>query len=190
MTLNKRKILEAARKLAQKGQKERALKEYEKLVKLDPRDAKLRLEIGDAYRRWGQVDEAVAAYARVAEQYTAEGFDARAVAVYKQIQNLDPERYDAYVPLAQLYERMGLAAEAIQALQTAADGFHRAGKKREALELLRRMAALDPANTTSRIKVADLLRWNTLSDPDRIRPGDRLRVVEIRVSAEPASGTR
>ena len=40
------------------------------------------------------------------------------------------------------------------------------------------------------IKVADLLRWNTLSDPDRIRPGDRLRVVEIRVSAEPASGTR
>jgi membrane-bound lytic murein transglycosylase D len=40
------------------------------------------------------------------------------------------------------------------------------------------------------IKVADLLRWNTLPDPDRIRPGDRLRVVEIRVSAEPARGPR
>ena len=88
---NKRKILEAARKYAQKGAKDRALKEYEKLLKLDPRDAKLRLEIGDAHRRWGQVDEAVNAYRRVAEQYMDEGFDARAVAVLKQIQNLDPE---------------------------------------------------------------------------------------------------
>ncbi len=158
MAPNKRKILESARKYAQKGQKDRALKEYEKLLKLDPRDAKLRLEIGDAYRRWGQVEEAIGAYMKVAEQYMAEGFDARAVAVFKQIQNLDGERYDAYVPLAELYERMGLMSEAINALQTAADGFHKEGKKREALELLRKMAALDPSNTTSRIKVADLLR--------------------------------
>ena len=164
MAPNKRKILEAARKYAQKGQKDRALKEYDKLLKLDPRDAKLRLEIGDAHRRWGQVDEAILAYGRVAEQYMAEGFDARAVAVFKQIQNLDPERYEAYVPLAELYERMGLTSEAIQSLQTAADGFHKGGKKLEALELLRRMAALDPSNTTSRIKVADLLRQEGLTN--------------------------
>ena len=100
MAPNKRKILEAARKHAQKGAKDRALKEYEKLLKLDPRDAKLRLEIGDAYRRWGQVEEAIAAYTKVAEQYMDEGFDARAVAVFKQIQNLDPNCHAAYVRLA------------------------------------------------------------------------------------------
>jgi tetratricopeptide (TPR) repeat protein len=155
---NKRKILEAARKHTQKGAKDRALKEYEKLLKLDPRDAKLRLEIGDAYRRWGQVEDAISAYTKVAEQYMQEGFDARAVAVFKQIQNLDTDCWDSYVPLAELYQRMGLNSEAIQALQTAADGFNRAGKKRDALDLLRRMATLDPSNTTSRIKVADLLR--------------------------------
>ena len=159
MAANKRKILEAARKLAQKGAKEKALKEYEKLLKLDPKDAKLRLEIGDAHRRWGQVEQAVDTYNRVAEQYMAEGFDdARAVAVYKQIVNLDPDCLDAYAPLAELYERMGLGADAIACLQTAADGFHRQGKRSEALELLRRMANADPSNTTSRIKVADLLR--------------------------------
>jgi tetratricopeptide (TPR) repeat protein len=161
---NKRKILEAARKHAQKGNKDRALKEYEKLLKLDPRDAKLRLEIGDAHRRWGQVEEAIAAYSKVADQYMNEGFDARAVAVYKQIQGLDPERFESYVPLADLYQRMGLASEAIQALQTAADGFHKQGKKREALELLRKMATLDPSNTTSRIKVADLLRQEEMTE--------------------------
>jgi tetratricopeptide (TPR) repeat protein len=162
LAINKRKVLEAARKYAQKGAQAKALKEFERLLKLDPRDARLRLEIGDTHRRWGNVEKAVDTYSKVADQYMKEGFDARAVAVYKQIHNLDPEAYETYEPLAELYQRMGLTAEAILALQTAADGYHKQGKKREALDLLRKMATLDPTNTTSRIKVADLLRQEQL----------------------------
>ncbi len=162
MAINKRKILEAARKFAQKGAKEKALKEYAKLLKADPKDAKVRLEIGDHRRRWGQLDEAIAAYHKVADQYTSDGFDARAVAVYKQILNLDSKRYTAQVALSELYQRMGLNAEAASALQTAAEGYQQQGKKREALELLRKMASLDPTNTTSRLKVAELLRQEDL----------------------------
>jgi len=158
LALNKRKVLDAARKFAQKGAKAKALKEYQTLLQADPRDAKLLLEVGDAYRRWGQAAEAIAQYGKVAQQYRQDGFDARAVAVYKQILNLDPKYYAAYVSLSELYQRMGLDAEAIAALQTAADGFHKEGRKPEALELLRQMAALDPSNTTSRVKVAELLR--------------------------------
>ncbi len=120
MAVNKRKVLDAARKFAQKGAKEKALKEYNTLLKLDPRDAKLHLEIGDCYRRWGQTEEAVTQYSRVAEQYKGDGFDARAVAVFKQILNLDPKRYVAYVSLSELYQRMGLDSEALGALQSAA----------------------------------------------------------------------
>ena len=97
MALNKRKVLEAARKHAQKGAKAKALKEYNKLLKEDPRDAKLLLEVGDAYRRWGQNDEAIAQYGKVAHQYSQDGFDARAVAVFKQVLNLDQKNYAAYV---------------------------------------------------------------------------------------------
>ncbi|MEM9177804.1 MAG: tetratricopeptide repeat protein, partial [Myxococcota bacterium] len=158
MALNKRKVLEAARKHAQKGAKAKALKEYNKLLKEDPRDAKLLLEVGDAYRRWGQNEEAIAQYGKVAQQYRQDGFDARAVAVFKQILNLDPKNYGAYVSLSELYQRMGLDSEAVAALQTAADGYHKEGRKTEALDLLRQMAALDPTNTTSRLKVAELLR--------------------------------
>ncbi len=158
MALNKRKILDAARKYAQKGAKAKALKEYNRLLAEDPRDAKLLLEVGDAYRRWGQNEEAIAQYGKVAQQYRQDGFDARAVAVFKQILNLDPKNYGAYVSLSELYQRMGLDAEAVAALQTAADGYHKEGRKTEALELLRQMAALDPTNTTSRLKVAELLR--------------------------------
>ena len=158
MALNKRKVLDAARKYAQKGAKAKALKEYNRLLAEDPRDAKLLLEVGDAYRRWGQNEEAIAQYGKVAQQYRQDGFDARAVAVFKQILNLDPKNYGAYVSLSELYQRMGLDAEAVAALQTAADGYHKEGRKTEALELLRQMAALDPTNTTSRLKVAELLR--------------------------------
>jgi tetratricopeptide (TPR) repeat protein len=162
LAINKRKVLEAARKYAQRGAQAKALTEFGRLLKLDPRDARLRLEVGDAHRRWGNVEKAIETYSKVAEQYMKEGFDARAVAVYKQIHNLDPEAYETYEPLAELYQRMGLTAEAILALQTAADGYHKQGKKREVLDLLRKMATLDPTNTTSRIKVADLLRQEKL----------------------------
>jgi len=158
LALNKRKVLDAARKHAQKGAKQKALKEYDKLLAADPRDAKLMLEIGDAYRRWGQVEEAISQYTKVASQFRQDGFDARAVAVYKQILNLDSKRFETYVQLGDLYQHMGLDAEAIGSLQTAADGYHKEGNKPKALELLRKMAALDPSNTTSRMKVADLLK--------------------------------
>jgi tetratricopeptide (TPR) repeat protein len=164
LALNKRKVLDAARKHAQKGAKAKALKEYNQLLKADPRDAKLLLEVGDAYRRWGQPEEAIAQYSKVAGQYRQDGFDARAVAVYKQILNLDPKHYAAYVSLAELYQRMGLDSEAVASLQIAADGYHKDGRKPEALDLLRQMAALDPANTTSRLKVAELLRQEGMND--------------------------
>ena len=164
MAINKRKVLDNARKLAQKGAKQKALKEYNLLVQADPRDTKLLLEIGDVYRRWGQAEEAIAQYTRVANQYKQDGFDARAVAVLKQILNLDPKRYTSHVALAELYQRMGLDSDAIGALQTAADGYYREGRRKEALELLRKMAALDPANTTSRLKVAELLRQEGMED--------------------------
>lgn len=164
MAINKRKVLDGARKHAQKGAKQKALKEYNKLVQADPRDAKLLLEIGDVYRRWGQAEEAVAQYTKVANQYKQDGFDARAVAVLKQILNLDPKRYTAHVSLAELYQRMGLDSDAVAALRTAADGYYREGRRKEALELLRKMAALDPANTTSRLKVADLLHQEAMDD--------------------------
>jgi tetratricopeptide (TPR) repeat protein len=86
-----------------------------------------------------------------------EGFDAKAVALYKQVTKLDPKRHDVYEPLADVYQRMGLTQDAMKALQIAADAAYKDGDKIEALGLLRKMGALDPGNTTNRIKVADLL---------------------------------
>jgi len=164
LAINKRKILEAAQKFLQKGSLDKALKEYQTLLQADPRDTNSRLKLGDIHLKLGQKDEAIAAYLKVAEQFMKDGFDAKAVALYKQITKIDANRSDVQVPLAELYQRLGLTSEAMAALQTAADAYHREGRKRDALELLRKMAQLDPTNTTSRMKIAELLRQAGLKD--------------------------
>jgi len=164
LAINKRKILQSAQKHLQKGALEKALKDYQTLLKADPRDANLRLKIGDIELKRGRPDEAVTAYMKVAEAFMKDGFDAKAVALYKQITKIDEKRADVLVPLADLYQRMGLQSDAMAALQTAADAHYRDGNKDDALDLLRRMAALDPSNTNSRLKVADLLRQEERND--------------------------
>jgi len=158
LAINKRKILQSAQKNLQKGAFDKALKDYKSLLEADPKDVNLRLKVGDVYLKQGKSDEAVAAYKKVAERFMKDGFDAKAVALYKQITKIDTKRVDVYVPLAELYQRLGLISDAMGALQTAADAHYREGDKPAALELLRKMATLDPTNTTNRLKVAELLR--------------------------------
>lgn len=199
MAINKRKILQSAQKHLQKGALDKALKDYQTLLEADPRDANVRLKIGDIHLKQGNASEAVAAYTRVANRFMQDGFDAKAVALYKQITKIDPKRFDVYVPLAELYQRLGLTSDAMSALQTAADAHYREGNRGEALDLLRKMAALDPTNTTNRLKVADLLRQEgrtkeALTEFEEIateleRQGDeegRLRALERIVDADPS----
>jgi pilus assembly protein FimV len=163
-SINKRKILESAQRNLQKGALDKALKDYQSILEVDPRDSNVRLKLGDLQLRRGNNDDAISAYLKVADQFMRDGFDAKAVALYKQVTKIDSKRHDIYVPLADLYQRLGLVSEAMVALQTAADAHHREGRKREALDLLRRMASLDPANVTSRLKVAELLRQEGLQE--------------------------
>jgi tetratricopeptide (TPR) repeat protein len=200
LAINKRKILESAQKHLQRGALDKALEDYRILLKADPQDSNVLLKIGDLHLKQGKRDEAINAYLRVAQQFTREGFDAKAVALYKQISRLDPKRQDVCVPLSDLYARMGLVSEAIAALQGAADAAYRDGDKDGALELLRRMAGLDPANTQNRLKVAELLshegrRHEALSEYQAVaeelaRRGEdeeRLRVLERMLVADPES---
>jgi tetratricopeptide (TPR) repeat protein len=184
LSANKRKILENAQKYLQRGQLDKALKEFQAALQADPRDTGTRLKIGDLHLKQGNKDEAVVAYLKVADQFMKDGFDARAVALYKQILKIDAARADVHVPLAELYTRLGLTSDAMASLQTAADAYHREGRKRDALELLRKMARLDPANTTSRLKIAELLQQAGMKDEALAELDEVAREVERIADAE------
>jgi tetratricopeptide (TPR) repeat protein len=164
LAINKRKTLENAQKYARKGAYEKAYNAFNDYLKAEPKDAKVRLDLGQAYLKGGKPEQAIETFYKVATQWSKDGFDAKAVAVYKQILSLDTDRSDIYEPLGELYQRLGLKNEAMRALQSGAEAYQKEGKEKQALTLLRRVGALDPSNTTTRLKVADLLRKEGLNE--------------------------
>ena len=157
MAVDRTKILAAAQKHLSKGHYDRAIAEYQKLVKADPRDVRTLLKIGDLYTRKGAHHEATATYNRVAEHYAKQGFFLKAVAVYKQILKLQPSRNDVSLRLAEMYENLQLVSDALSTYEQAASAFAREGDIDRALETLGKMAALDPENIPVRIKYAEAL---------------------------------
>jgi tetratricopeptide (TPR) repeat protein len=156
-TLDKRKTLEAATKHAQRGAFDKALKEYQKLLKADPQDSHVRLRIGDLYLRKGEPSRAIDSYEQVASQLAQKGFDAKAAAIYKQILRINPDRVEARVRLGELHQRQGLASDALREFEKAAEQYRQRGDRNRAFDLLRRLASLDPTNFTNRLGLGDLL---------------------------------
>ena len=115
------------------------------------------MRVGDLQLKRGQADKAIESYVQVAEIFSASGFDAKAVAIYKQILRIDPAQLEAHTRLGDLYQRLGLVSEALRQFQEATEIFQGRGLKREAFDLLKRVAALDPSNISNRLKLADLL---------------------------------
>ena len=157
MAVDRTKILAAAQKHLSKGNYDRAIAEYQKLVKADPRDVRTLLKIGDLYTRKGAHREATSTYHKVAEHYAKQGFFLKAVAVYKQILKLQPGRNDVSLRLAEMYENLQLVSDALSTYEQAASAFAREGDIDRALETLGKMAALDPENIPVRIKYAEAL---------------------------------
>lgn len=156
MAINKNKVLDAGRRAYEKGQYDKAIKEYLKIVKEDPKDVRVWLKIGDLYAKKNAKGEATETYLKVAKFYSEQGFYLKAVAVYKQILKVDPRLVEVNLKLAELYRQLGLLSDAMQHFEMVAAFFHREGKTKEALATLRQLVDLDPENVATRIKLAEL----------------------------------
>ena len=157
MSVNRNKVLDAARKYQARGQYDKAIAQYERLVAADKRDVRSLLKIGDLFVRKGDRGSAIDTYGQVAEHYAQQGFFLKAIAVYKQILKLDPSRLDAQVRLGEMYEQLQLISDAMGVFEDVANGFMRAGDTDSALEMLGKMVDLDPEHIPVRIKYAEAL---------------------------------
>lgn len=164
MAFNKEKVMDAARKFVDKGQIDKAVKEYLRIVQEDPKDVRVWLKIGDLYARKGAKVDAIETYLKVARFYHEQGFFLKAVAVYKQILKLDPRQVDVTLKLAELYRQLGLMSDAMQHYEAVAAHFHREGDTRQALDTVKKLVDLDPENIATRIKLAELYSKEGLVD--------------------------
>jgi len=154
--LDKNKIIEAAAKLVAKGAYDKAIKEYQKILEVDPKDVRILQKMGELYQKKNDNSQAAAVFTQVAESYTNDGFFLKAVALYKQVLKLDPSLLDINIKLAELHQQLQLLGEAMAYYQIVANHYDKAGATRKSLDVLKKMVDLDPDNIASRVKLADL----------------------------------
>jgi tetratricopeptide (TPR) repeat protein len=155
MGFDKAKAIRAAEKSLAQGKIPSAIQEYERIVAYDADDFSALNTLGDLYTRVNKKSEAQACYKRVAEHYREQGFTLKAIAMYKKLTRSGDADHRTALSLASLYEQQGLLVEARQQYIAAADAYARTGETREALDILRRIADLDPSNTQIRLRLAD-----------------------------------
>ncbi|HEV2864022.1 MAG TPA: tetratricopeptide repeat protein [Pyrinomonadaceae bacterium] len=155
MGFDKAKAIRAAEKYLAQGKIPAAVQEYKRVVEVDPEDYSALNTLGDLYARIDRKADALACYRRVADHYREQGFSLKAVAVYKKVSRFAPGDYETALALAALYEQQGLLADARAQYLIAADSFTRAGQGNDALDILRRIADLDPSDTKTRLRLAE-----------------------------------
>lgn len=157
MSTQKEKYLVSAQKYIQKGQFDRALRDYEQIVAADPKDVKHRQKLAELMVRCNRREEAVREYETIAKYFDENGFYLKAIAVYKQIQRLDPANMDVCLSLAQLNEKQGMIGNALSEYKVIFDHYDRDGNLTEAIKILEKMQAVDPDNVEIRLKLAETL---------------------------------
>ena len=155
MAFDKAKVLKAAEKSLSQGKINAAIKEYRQIVDNDADDLTTLNMLGDLYVRAGKKEEAVACFDRIAEHYSAQEFNLKAIAMYKKIERLRTRDPIVALKLAELYATQGLVHDARSQYLVVADAYTRSGDNKNALEILHKIADLDPNNTEIRLKLAD-----------------------------------
>ncbi|MBA2339700.1 MAG: tetratricopeptide repeat protein [Pyrinomonadaceae bacterium] len=162
MAFDKSKAIRAAEKHIAQGKIPAAIGEYRRIVEDDRDDFAALNTLGDLYARTGKKTEAAESFTGVAEHYRTQGFALKAIAMFKKILRLNPDDSDVAAKLAALYEGQGLAVEARAQYLSIVDAYTRAGRTSETLDLLRRVATLDPKNSQIRLRIGELAERENL----------------------------
>lgn len=156
-TVKREQILQEAEKLAARGKLDAAIKEYRRALEQAPNDTNTLNRLGDILVRVNRIDEAIDVYQQIAEHFAQDGFFLKAIAIFKKVNRLDPQRTSTYERLADLYFKQGLVVEGRQQLMTLADWFLRSRNIEQAVRIFRRLTELEPSNVQARAKLVDLL---------------------------------
>jgi tetratricopeptide (TPR) repeat protein len=138
------------------GRFDKAIELLKQIVADNQRDWQNLNRIGDLYAKLNKVKEANDHYVKVARLYADDGFYLKAIAVWKKVLKNDPSLIEGLGSLGDLYARQGLVADAKQTYGQVIDEYIKRNRIREAGDVLRRLAEVDPADMKVRIRLAEL----------------------------------
>ncbi|GBE15274.1 cellulose synthase subunit BcsC [bacterium BMS3Abin14] len=154
---SKEKLLQQAQKLLSKGSLDKAVKVFQQLVDLEPQNQRSVLRLAELLAKTGRKAAAVEQYEKVAEIHVKEDFIPKAIAVYRTVVRIDPERLSAYERLAELYKKQGLEAEALAQLQNIFELYSKSGDVPRQTEVLRVMVDMDSENLGFQVRLGEIL---------------------------------
>src|SRR2546426_2994934 len=152
--MDKNKSIESAAKLIAKGAFDKAVKEYQRVLELDPDDVRILQKLAELYQKMNRKAEAADCFEKVARTYSQQGFYLKAVALYKQVLKVI-ERVEVNVRLAELYQQLGLVGDATKEWQAVAAYHEKAGDTKASLDTLKKLVDLDPDNVAARIRLGE-----------------------------------
>jgi tetratricopeptide (TPR) repeat protein len=155
MAFDKAKVLKAAEKFLSQGKINAAIKEYRHIVDNDADDLTTLNMLGDLYVRSNKKEEAISCFERIAEHYSAQEFNLKAIAMYKKIERLRPRDPVIALKLADLYANQRLVHDARSQYLVVVEAYTKSGDNKRSLDILHKIADLDPNNTEIRLKLAD-----------------------------------
>jgi tetratricopeptide (TPR) repeat protein len=153
--IDKSAIIKSAQKFTAKGQIDKAISEWEKLLQ-DRKDGNVHNTIGDLYLRQGSDKQALEEFIKAAEIFKKDGFFPKAIAIYKKVLNIAPSDVDALISLAKLNAEKGLMGNAIENYYKAAEIYNRDGQPDKATTVVEKMLQLSPSDIGTRSKIAYL----------------------------------
>src|ERR1700685_3105400 len=156
MAFNKNKALESALKFLNQGKVAQAIGEYQQILRQDPKDQATLMTVGDLFARQGDMTQAIEYFERLAQVYLNDGFNSKAIAIYKKIAKLAPNELAPLERLADLYVQQGVLSEARPLFLQIAEAHLKANHSQKAVEVLHRLLEVEPENQRVQMRLAEL----------------------------------
>jgi pilus assembly protein FimV len=200
MAFNKSKALESALKFLNQGKVAQAIGEYQQILRADPKDQATLMTVGDLFARQGDMPQAIEYFERLAQVYLSDGFNSKAIAIYKKIAKLAPAELAPLERLADLYVQQGVLSEARPLFLQIAEVHLKANRAPKAVEVLNRLLEVEPDNPRVQLRLAEL--YNVMGQKkeaaqtylnyaqrlhDRGEAEEAQKLIERALGVEPAS---
>src|SRR5277367_3010420 len=156
MAFNKSKALENALKFLNQGKVAQSIGEYQLILRNDPKDQATLMTVGDLFARQADMPQAVEYFERLAHVYLSDGFNSKAIAIYKKIAKLAPNELAPLERLADLYVQQGVLSEARPLFLQIAEAHLKANHSQKAVEVLHRLLEVEPENQRVQLRLAEL----------------------------------
>jgi tetratricopeptide (TPR) repeat protein len=124
----------------------KAIAMYKKIDRLRPHDTELAYTLATLYAQQDLVVEARAHYLLVADAYTRANETQKALEVFRQIVELDPQNTDARIKLAEAFLKEGMPQQAVAAFAESGERLLARGAFERALEAYAKSLAISPAD--------------------------------------------